>query len=161
MSWSANGEVTFDPARVAHLSSRLPGSVAAVFKQVNDSVKPGEIVALIDAAQVGQAKSQLLNAVVKRELKRTTLERLKNHSISVPVSTLTEAEAAFQESEIAFLSARQALVNLGFEMADRFDGLDRTEVGGRHPLSGSSAVALGLPSRRHEDGEPFAVADSL
>jgi membrane fusion protein, heavy metal efflux system len=125
---TANGEVTFDPARVAHLSSRVPGTVAAVFKQVNDAVEPGEILALIDAAQVGQAKSQLLSAVVKRELKRTTLARLRGHSISVPVSSLTEAEAAFQESEIAFISARQALVNLGLEMADRFDGRDATKL---------------------------------
>jgi membrane fusion protein, heavy metal efflux system len=125
---SANGEVTFDPARVAHLSSRLPGTVAAVFKQVNDAVEPGAILALIDAAQVGQAKSQLLNAVVKRELKRTTIERLRAHSVSVPVSSLTEAEAAFQESEIGFISARQALVNLGLEMAEHFDGRDATKL---------------------------------
>ena len=125
---SANGEVTFDPARVAHLSSRLPGTVAAVFKQVNDAVEPGAILALIDAAQVGQAKSQLLNAVVKRELKRTTLERLRAHSVSVPASSLTEADAAFQESEIAFISARQALVNLGLEMAEHFDGRDATKL---------------------------------
>jgi membrane fusion protein, heavy metal efflux system len=124
----ANGEVTFDPARVAHLSSRLQGTVATVFKQVNDAVEPGEILALIDAAQVGQAKTQLLNAVVKRELKRTTLERLRSHSISVPAASLTEAEAAYQESEIAFLSARQALVNLGFDMADHFDGRDATKL---------------------------------
>jgi len=124
----ANGEVTFDPARVAHLSSRLQGTVAAVFKQVNDGVEPGEIIALVDAAQVGQAKTQLLNAVVKRELRRTTLERLRSHSISVPASSLTEAEAAFQESEIAFLSARQALVNLGFEMADHFEGRDAKKL---------------------------------
>jgi membrane fusion protein, heavy metal efflux system len=125
---TANGEVTFDPARVAHLSSRLPGTVAAVFKQVNDAVEPGQILALIDAAQVGQAKSQLLHAVVKRELKRTTLARLRNHSQSVPISSLTEAEAACQESEIAFISARQALVNMGLEMADRFDGRDATKL---------------------------------
>ncbi len=125
---SANGEVTFDPARVAHLSSRLPGTVAAVFKQVNDAVEPGAILALIDAAQVGQAKSQLLNAVVKRELKRTTLERLRAHSVSVPASALTEAEADFQESEIGFISARQALVNLGLEMAEHFDGRDATKL---------------------------------
>lgn len=125
---SANGEVTFDPARVAHLSSRLQGTVAAVFKQVNDGVEPGEILALVDAAQVGQAKTQLLNAVVKRELKRTTLARLRSHSISVPAASLTEAEAAYQESEIAFVSARQALVNLGFEMADGLDGRNATKL---------------------------------
>jgi len=143
----ANGEVSFDPARVAHLSSRLQGTVAAVFKQVNDGVEPGEILALIDAAQVGQAKTQLLNAVVKRELRRTTLARLRNHSISVPASSLTEAEAAFQESEIAFISARQGLVNMGFEMADHFDGLDATKLAEEIRFLGVPASLLAtLPS---------------
>jgi cobalt-zinc-cadmium efflux system membrane fusion protein len=125
---TANGEVTFDPARVAHLSSRVPGTVAAVFKTINDAVEPGEILALVDAAQVGQAKSHLLSAVVKRELTRTTLARLRSHTNSVPASSLAEAEAAFQESEIAFITARQALVNLGLEMADQFNGGDATKL---------------------------------
>ncbi len=41
---------------------------------------------------------------------------------------MTEAEAAFQESEIGFISARQALVNLGLEMAEHFDGRDATKL---------------------------------
>ncbi len=52
-------------------------------------------------------------------------ERIASRS---PSSSLTEAEAAFQESEIGFISARQALVNLGLEMAEHFDGRDATKL---------------------------------
>src|SRR5690606_32761594 len=55
---TVNGEVRFDPARVAHLSTRVPGTVAFVFKTVGDEVQPGEILALVDAAQVGKTKAQ-------------------------------------------------------------------------------------------------------
>ena len=145
---TANGEVTFDPSRVAHLSSRVPGNVAAVFKTINDAVEPGEILALIDAAQVGQAKSQLLNAVVKRELRRTTLSRLRSHSVSVPASTLTEAEAAFQEAEIAFITARQALVNLGFEMPERAETQDAKKLAEEiHFLGIPTAFLARLPAQ--------------
>ena len=66
----ANGEVLFDPTRVAHLSSRVAGNLAYVAKTVGDEVRPGEILALVDAAQVGTAKSQLLHAVVQYRLKQ-------------------------------------------------------------------------------------------
>jgi cobalt-zinc-cadmium efflux system membrane fusion protein len=118
---SANGEVTFDPTRVAHLSPRVAGTVAAVFKTTNDSVKAGEALALVDAAQVGQAKAQLLNAIVKLQLRRTTYSRFKDHAGAVPAMTLTEAESSLQEAEVGFVSARQALVNLGFELPEKID----------------------------------------
>jgi cobalt-zinc-cadmium efflux system membrane fusion protein len=126
---TANGEVTFDPTRVAHLSARVPGTVAMVFKTVNDDVQPGEILALVDAAQVGQAKSQFLNGIVQTRLRRTTLSRLRGiASGAIPQKALTEAEAAAEESEIAYVGARQALVNLGFDIPDEFDGRDARRI---------------------------------
>ena len=62
---AANGELTFDPTRVAHLSTKVPGTVAVVFKAVGDKVQAGEALALVDAADVGQLKSQLLQAMVR------------------------------------------------------------------------------------------------
>jgi cobalt-zinc-cadmium efflux system membrane fusion protein len=125
---SANGEVTFDPTRVAHLSPRVAGTVTAVFKSTNDPVEAGETLALVDAAQVGQAKAQLLDALVKLQLKRTTYSRFKDHAGALPAMTVTEAEAALQEAEVAFVSARQGLVNLGFELPERIETLRAAEV---------------------------------
>ncbi len=115
---TANGELLFDPTRVGHLSTRVPGAVVAVFKTVGEPVAAGEILALVDAAQVGQAKSQFLQAVVQLQLRKTTIERLRPiaNSGAVPQRSLIEAESALQEAEVALISARQALENLGFEL---------------------------------------------
>ncbi|HET6880160.1 MAG TPA: efflux RND transporter periplasmic adaptor subunit [Pirellulales bacterium] len=117
---TANGELTFDPTRLAHLSSRVSGSVAAVLKTIGDEVRSGDVLVLIDAAQVGEAKSRLLKNMVELDLRRTTADRLRELARSklVTAKALSEAEAAFQEAQIAVVSARQTLLNLGFDVPD-------------------------------------------
>lgn len=123
---TANGELTFDPTRVAHLTTRVPGTVAAVFKTVGDEVQAGEILALVDAAQVGQTKAQLIQSLVQLQLRQTTVRRLQPVATSgaVPQKSLIEAESALQEAEVAVVSARQALANLGFEVPGQFETED-------------------------------------
>lgn len=115
---SANGELMFDPRRVARLSPKAPGTVAYVFRTVGDQVAPGDILALVDAAQVGQAKAQLLQAIVQRKLRRTESERTSKvaQSGAIASKTAVEAQSAFQEAEGALIAARQTLMNLGFEI---------------------------------------------
>lgn len=117
-SISANAEIVFDPTRVAHLSVRAPGSVAVVYKTIGDAVEPGDILALIDAAQVGQAKTNLVTSMVQLQLRKKTVERLKPIASgdAVPQKAVVEAESALQEAEVTLLSARQSLENLGFEL---------------------------------------------
>jgi cobalt-zinc-cadmium efflux system membrane fusion protein len=125
---TANGELTFDPTRVVHLSSRAAGTVAFVFKMVGDEVTPGETLALIDAAQVGNAKSALLQAIVQLRLRRATTERLMAVGEGVPGKAILEAKAAVQEAEVAFISARQTLVNLGLDVPEEFDEADAKRI---------------------------------
>ncbi len=61
-SVTGNGEVGYDQTRMARLSARAPGSMFRVYKQVGDAVKAGEVVALVDAAEVGRAKSELASS---------------------------------------------------------------------------------------------------
>src|SRR5262249_52271967 len=67
-SISANGEVTYDQTRVARLSTRAPGSVWRVLKKVGDSVKEGEVLALVDAAEVGRLKGEFLQSLALTDL---------------------------------------------------------------------------------------------
>jgi len=132
----ANGQVVFDPTRVAHLSTRVAGTVAYVLKGVGDEVQAGDVLALVDAAQVGQDKAQLLRAIVQLNLKRAVVERMRSLAADAAIAqkTVLEAESAFREAQIAFVAARQALVNLGFELPEQFDSQD----------DGKIAEALGL-----------------
>jgi cobalt-zinc-cadmium efflux system membrane fusion protein len=120
---TANGELIFDPTRVGHLSTRVAGTVAAVFKTIGDPVQAGEILALVDASQVGHAKSQFLQAVVQLQLRKSTVERLRPIATSgaVPQKLVIEAEAALQEAEVTLISTRQALANLGFDLPEDFE----------------------------------------
>lgn len=138
---TANGELVFDPTQVAHLSSRAGGTVAHVAKSLGEPVRPGDVLALVDAASVGQAKSQLLQALVQRRLRRTTLDRLRSvgESGGVAGKMILDAESAFQESEIAFLSARQTLVNLGLEVPEELEGENAKQIA--HDLQ-----FLGIPA---------------
>lgn len=127
---SANGELNFDPTRVAHLSTRVPGSVAVVFKTIGEIVAPGEILALIDASQVGQAKAHLLQTLVQLQLRKTTVERLRTASVGGAIAgkVLLDAESAFQEAKIGFISSRQAIANLGFEISNDLETADSEKL---------------------------------
>ncbi|MFO0848395.1 MAG: efflux RND transporter periplasmic adaptor subunit [Gemmataceae bacterium] len=110
------GEVTFDPTRTARLSPRLPGTVARVFKELGDRVATGEVVALIDAPEVGRAKTDLLLAVNLARLKAATLKTLTAGGVA-PDRSVREAEAQLAEARIRVTAAEQALANLGLRVA--------------------------------------------
>jgi cobalt-zinc-cadmium efflux system membrane fusion protein len=110
----AHGEATFDPTKVAHLSPRVSGTVWQVYKQLGEQVQPGDVLALIDAAAVGQAKADLLQAAATLAARRANHDRLRAVQDVVANKALVEAESALREAEIELVSASQSLVNLGF-----------------------------------------------
>ncbi|MFO0842254.1 MAG: efflux RND transporter periplasmic adaptor subunit [Gemmataceae bacterium] len=137
---AAPGEVVYDPTRVARLSPRLAGTVWRVEKKVGDRVREGEVLALVDAADVGKAKSAFLQALFQVELKRKTLEGLNAASASVREQSIREAEAALEEAKVQLVTAGQALTNLGMPAsADRLRGLEPAEASRRVQF-------LGLPA---------------
>ncbi|MBL9122403.1 MAG: efflux RND transporter periplasmic adaptor subunit, partial [Planctomycetaceae bacterium] len=72
----ANGEVVYDQTHSAHLASRVSGTAWRVERQVGDRVRKGDVLALIDAAEVGRAKSELLQAISQLRLREANLARL-------------------------------------------------------------------------------------
>ena len=127
---TANGEAMFDPTRVARLSVRSPGTVVLVAKTLGDPVAAGDVLALVDAAQVGQAKTELLRSLAKRQLHQATVERLAAPAGAGAVSqrSLMEAEALLEEARISCLAARQTLSNLGFDVPETPEAVDAAEL---------------------------------
>lgn len=123
---SANGEITYDQTRVARLSVRVPGTVWYVPKQVGDQVRRGDVLALVDAAEVGKAKAEFLQAITQFRLRSKTYESLRSLSTAVAEQRVREAESALSEAQIRLLGAQQALVNLGLPV-DAEDVKDLTE----------------------------------
>ena len=108
------GEIVYDPTRVAHLSSRAKGTIWAVKKNVGDQVKQGDVLALVDAAEVGQLKSQLLKAKTQLDLNTKTFQRFsKLGGDIIPEQKIQEAKAAKSDAEFQLESTVQALANFG------------------------------------------------
>ena len=140
---SATGEVSFDPTSVGHLSSKAAGSVITVHKKIGDQVKAGEILAIVDAAAVGQAKSQLLQAIVQLQLRKAHYERVSAASAALPGRSILETEAALKEAEINLVSSRQALSNLGFKMPNDLSTKDAKAFA-------AELQYLGIPAEHQE-----------
>ena len=112
---SANGQITYDQTRFASLSSRLPGTVWRVERIVGDRVRAGEVLALVDAAEVGRAKTELIQALAQEELQRKVVNRLDTLSSQgiVPGRQSQTAQTEYVQVRARLLSAQQALANLG------------------------------------------------
>ncbi len=128
---SANGEIVYDETHTAHLASRAAGTVWQVEKYVGQKVQRGEILALVESAEVGRAKAELLQAIAQQRVTQTTVDRLQPLASNGAIAgkSFREAEASLQEAEIKLLSAQQALVNLGLPVkADQFTQLTTQQI---------------------------------
>ncbi len=145
---AAPGEIAYDPTRVARLSPRLAGTVWRVEKNVGDRVRQGDVLALVDAAEVGKAKAAFLQSLFQLELKKKTLASLEASS-SVPAQSVREARAAADEAQIQLVTAQQSLANLGMPVAaDRLRGLEPAEASRRVRFLGlPPALAASLAGR--------------
>ncbi len=115
-----NAEVDYDRTHFARVSSRVSGIASRIEKELGAAVRAGETLALIDAADVGRAKAELLQAFSAVE---STTRALKRVQSSTDAGFRTEAErlgaeSGAREAEIRLFNAKQALVNLGFSLPD-------------------------------------------
>lgn len=110
---SANGVVSYDQTRLAQISSRIPATVCRAEKQVGQVVAKGEVLAVLDAVEVGKAKSEFMQAFVESTIKAATLKRLRAAEKVVAEQKVRDAEAAYREACLRRFQSRQALLNLG------------------------------------------------
>jgi cobalt-zinc-cadmium efflux system membrane fusion protein len=139
---AAAGEVRFDPARVARVSARADGVARRVLKAVGDPVRAGEVLAVVESAEVGRAKAELQRALVQARLRGQVRDDLAGAKAATSPAAMREAEAAATEAGVRVLTAAQALANLGLPVvADEFRGLTPTEVAKKLRGLGSESEA--------------------
>ncbi|MBL8848290.1 MAG: efflux RND transporter periplasmic adaptor subunit [Planctomycetaceae bacterium] len=113
-SISVGGEIIYDETQHANLSARAPGTVWRVEKKIGDRVETGEVLALIDAMAVGEAKATLMQALAEESLRRQTVERLTSIGTgAIPGRQIVDAKAEYVKAQVSVLSAEQSLTNLG------------------------------------------------
>jgi cobalt-zinc-cadmium efflux system membrane fusion protein len=112
---TGNGAVDYEPSVYARLTARASGVVWRVYKEIGDPLEKGDVLALIDSAEVGRAKGEFLQSLAQVRARSTTLERLRaaGREGAVPERSLRDAEAALREARIRLFNDQQALLNLG------------------------------------------------
>ena len=108
-----SGAIVYDPTRKASLASRVAGSVWTVEKNVGDSVAKGEVLAIVDSAEVGGLKTALMRSLAERKLQSQNVSRLTEAREAIVGSRILDAQAAYSKAQADVLSAEQSLRNLG------------------------------------------------
>jgi cobalt-zinc-cadmium efflux system membrane fusion protein len=161
------GEIALNGDKVTHIVPRTTGVVREVRKNQGDTVRKGEVIAIIDSRELAEAKRHFIDAAFQLEFARKAFEReqrLFKEGISAEASYLT-GERAHHEAGLKLRSARQQLGALGIGGADLKALLDNPESDLTRyellaPFDGvviEKAVATGQAVTENED--LFRVAD--
>lgn len=133
------GVITYDERKTASLSPRASGAIWRVAKQVGDPVHKGDVLVVVNAAEVGKAKADFLQELVSVETSGEILATLESVTGAVPGRQIREAKVAVREATIRLQNAEQVLVNLGFSVRkEDFQKLNDAERAAKLQL-------LGLP----------------
>lgn len=118
---TAAGEIVFEQPRVSPVSTPVAGRIWYVTEKgkIGTAVKRGDVLALVDAVEIGKAKAELQQAFAQLELRTKSLENIKPAVDQGAIShaRYLELESAQREAQIRLDGAQQALVNLGLPIA--------------------------------------------
>ena len=124
------GEVQVNGDRMAHVAPRVGGVVDEVFASLGDSVRRGQVLAVLESRELADAKAEFLATAERLKLADATFrreERLWNEKVSSEQDYL-DARRGLAEARIERRAAEQKLHALGFSQ-DELDGFgDRHEV---------------------------------
>jgi cobalt-zinc-cadmium efflux system membrane fusion protein len=121
------GSLTFDPQQMTRIRSRFPGEVIEL-EQVRDPlasheagqsvlrplrpgdpVKKGEVLAVVWSKDLGEKKSELVNALSQLYLDQTTLKNMEKSIDIIPEQRLREMRQQIESDFIAVDKARRTL----------------------------------------------------
>ncbi|HEV3122344.1 MAG TPA: efflux RND transporter periplasmic adaptor subunit [Isosphaeraceae bacterium] len=116
----ANAETAYNAQHMAEVIPRVGGVLREVRVNLGQVVARGEVMAVVDSAQVGAAKASFLAMRAEVDLARVTYERtLKlTQAKAAPAKTELEQLTALTHAETNLRDAEQKLRNLGFNDAD-------------------------------------------
>jgi cobalt-zinc-cadmium efflux system membrane fusion protein len=153
------GAIHVNEDRMVHIVPRLSGIVESVSANAGDTVRKGQVLAVISSHALADQRSESIAAQQRLALARTTFAREKSlweEKISAEQDYL-QARNALQEADIAAQSARQKLAALGAN-ASASGNLTRYEI--RSPIDGTvtdKRIAIGASLK--DDTTIFIVAD--
>jgi multidrug efflux pump subunit AcrA (membrane-fusion protein) len=117
-SISATGEIRYDETRLARVAPKTNGNVWRVEKQVGEAVEEGELLSVLNAADVGAAKAELQQGLTEWQFHVATLRRIERLSSKggIAKAKVLDAQNAARVSWVLVQRAHQTLVNLGLKV---------------------------------------------
>ncbi|HEY0983995.1 efflux RND transporter periplasmic adaptor subunit [Schlesneria sp.] len=114
------GSLLLDPNRLVHVHSRFTGETVSIGQieddgvmrplQYGDPVKKGQVIAVIWSKEVGEKKSELVDALSQLEMSRSLLKRLESVQKGVVTErVLLEARRDVEAGMIAVARAERTL----------------------------------------------------
>jgi cobalt-zinc-cadmium efflux system membrane fusion protein len=112
----ANAEAAYNASRYAEVRPRISGFAREVKVEPGDEVRRGQVLAVIDSAEVGTAKARYITAAAEVGLAEATHKRTSSlvRSDAIPAKSQLEAETALNRARASLMEAEQRLRNLGF-----------------------------------------------
>lgn len=144
----ANGEVDYDRTRFVKVASRTAGVAALVAGSLGKTVNAGDVLALIDSAELGRVKAEFLEAQAAVDVTSRGLERVAQSAEAGfrTESERLEAEAAARQAKARLFNARQALENFGLVL-------------GQESIEPEALGRLGIPENVFTNGSmPTSVS---
>ena len=110
----ANAETEFEPGRYARVAPRVSGPIAEVLVGIGQEVSEGSVLAVVEAPELGQAKSEYLQALSTVKLRQSLHDSKK--SVFPKITTrqqMAEAEAMLEAAQVSAQLREQHLKTLG------------------------------------------------
>lgn len=116
----ANAETAYDANHYADISPRVAGFIREVKVDLGQAVRHGDVLAVIDSAEVSAAKTQYMSSQASLKLAQATAERTQSLARSGAVAGKAELEVmtALNQAQASTMDAEQKLRNLGFDDAE-------------------------------------------
>ena len=122
---SATGKVEVNGDRIAHVSPRISGKIASVSASLGDGVTSGQVLAMLDSVELGEAMNRYRQSKTKLSLARNNLERVKilvDKKIAARKDIL-QAETDYQMTLTELQTDEERLTLYGLSTVD----LDKTD----------------------------------
>jgi len=111
------GTVVYDEARTVRVSSPISGRVTGNIARLGAYIKSGEVLAILDSPDLGQAQSDYIKALADQNLAERTFKRqqeLFDHGVA-PRKDFDQAQDDLERAQGEAERARLKLANLGIK----------------------------------------------